>query len=63
MKPYAEEMREHLGPMLFRTHTWEEVARPSPHTLSRLTDAQRREVDALSKERGYRPFQVWGTFR
>jgi hypothetical protein len=59
MKTYAEEMRELLVPMLQGSHAREEVARPTRIALSRVTAKQRRQVDALSKERGYRPFQAW----
>jgi hypothetical protein len=59
MLPYAEEMRGHLLPMLRSGRIKEEVARPAHYMVSRLTQRQRRQVDALSKERGYRPFQAW----
>jgi hypothetical protein len=59
MKTYAEEMREFLVPMLRGGNAREEVTRPARITPSRLTAKQRRQVDALSKERGYRPFQAW----
>jgi len=59
MKPYADEMREYLLPLLRDGHTREEVALPGRSTLSRLTAKQRRQVESLSTERGYRPFQAW----
>jgi hypothetical protein len=53
-------MREHLVPMLGGGCSKEEVARPARrNACSRLTAKQRRQVEALSTERGYRPFQAW----
>ncbi len=59
MKPYVEEMREHLLPMIRGSYSREKVRPPSCNALARLTARQRRQVDAVSKERGYRPFQAW----
>ncbi len=59
MKPYTDEMREYLLPMLREGQTRKEGALPSCNTLPRLTAKQRQQVESLSTERGYRPFQAW----
>ncbi len=64
MKPYAEEMCEYLTPLLRESPVRLETDRTTtPIMPSRLSAKQRRRVEALSTERGYRPFQAWGLHR